>query len=114
MRCWPTGSFANTSRSSLPVFTDPATRRSTVWNQSASDPYPAGPTGYLHGWDVPGVTDTAPLAERAIKRDILLAPGTLFSPTMSLSTKMRFNIAYCQEDQVFRELEVLMRTEAVA
>ena len=63
----------------------------------------------LFAWvDVPGVTDTTPLAEAAAKRDMLLAPGAMFSPGMTPSTKIRFNVAMCQSDEMYRELEVLL------
>ena len=63
----------------------------------------------LFAWmDVPGVSDTTPLAEAAIKRGMLLAPGSMFRPEMTASTKMRFNVAYCQSDEMFRELEALL------
>ena len=69
----------------------------------------------LYAWmDVPGVADSAPLAEAAIKHGILLAPGVLFSPSMAMSTKMRFNVAYCRDDRVIRELEALLSGEGVA
>ena len=67
----------------------------------------------LFAWmDFPGVADTAAVAETAVERGMLLAPGAMFSPEMSPSTKMRFNVAYCQRDEVFRELEALMKETA--
>ena len=69
----------------------------------------------LFAWmDVPGVGDTTPLAEAAAKRNMLLAPGSMFSPNMTSSTKMRFNVAYCRDDEVLRELEALLSTETFA
>ena len=66
----------------------------------------------LYAWlDVPGVADTTALAEAAVKRKILLAPGALFRPNMEKSTKMRFNVAFCQNDGLFRELEALLNAE---
>ena len=63
----------------------------------------------LYAWlDVPGVADTIALAEAAAKRSILLAPGALFRPDMDKSTKMRFNVAFCQNDALFRELDALL------
>lgn len=58
--------------------------------------------------DVPGVADTTSLAEAAAERDMLLAPGAMFRPDMSPSTKMRFNVAFCQSDETFRALEELL------
>ena len=75
-----------------------------------------GPVGdNAHGlfaWmDVPGVADTTPLAETAAERDILLAPGAMFSPEMAPSTKMRFNVAFSRSDELFRELEALLERQ---
>ena len=71
---------------------------------------PAGDdTHGLYAWmDVPGVADTTSLAEAAAKRDMLLAPGAMFRPDMSPSTKMRFNVAFCQSDETFHALEELL------
>ena len=66
----------------------------------------------LFAWlDVPGVTDTIPLAEAAARRDMLLAPGAMFSPDMTLSTKMRFNIAFCQNDSTIRLFEAILKEQ---
>ena len=72
-----------------------------------------GPTGDdthgLFAWmEVPGVADTRDLAKSAAKCGILLAPGAIFSPTMSPSVKMRFNVAHCQGEELFRRLEALL------
>lgn len=65
----------------------------------------------LFAWlDIPGVADTTPLAEAAVDRGMLLAPGALFQPHMEPSPKMRFNVAYCQDDSMFRELDILLNT----
>ena len=70
----------------------------------------AGDDGHgLFAWmDVPGVADTVPLAEAAAKRDMLLAPGAIFSPDTTLSAKMRFNVAFCQSDGMFGRLDALL------
>ena len=75
---------------------------------------PAGDNTHgLFAWmDVPGVIDTVPLAEAAAKRDMLLAPGAMFSPDTSPSTKIRFNVAFCQGDEMYRELEVLLNGQS--
>ena len=67
----------------------------------------------LFAWlEVPGIADTTAVAEAAIERSMLLAPGALFRPNMELSSKMRFNVAFCQNDGMFRELEALLETAA--
>ena len=66
----------------------------------------------LFAWmDAPGVADTAPLAEAAARRDMLLAPGAIFSPDARRSTKMRFNVAFCRGDEMLGRLDALL-TEA--
>ncbi|MET0320644.1 MAG: PLP-dependent aminotransferase family protein [Duganella sp.] len=49
--------------------------------------------------------DTNVLAERAMDEHLLLAPGSLFSPTQLPSTCMRLNVAAMQEPAVWRFLE---------
>ena len=67
----------------------------------------------LFAWlDIPDLVDTAPLAEAAVERSMLLAPGALFRPNMEPSSKMRFNVAFCQDEGMFRELEALMNAAA--
>ena len=69
----------------------------------------ADDTNGLFAWlDVPGVADTTPLAEAAARRRILLAPGAMFRPDMAPSSKMRFNVAFCQNDETYRDLEALL------
>ena len=62
--------------------------------------------------DVPGVADTTPLAEAAARRNMLLAPGAMFSPSMAPSSKMRFNVAFCQSDEMYRELDALLNARS--
>lgn len=45
------------------------------------------------------------LAERAMAEEILLAPGSLFSPTQLPSTRTRLNVATMQEPRVWEFLE---------
>ena len=67
----------------------------------------------LYAWlDIPGLANTTPLAEAAIERSMLLAPGALFRPDMEPSPKMRFNVAFCQDDGMFRELDALLNIAA--
>lgn len=67
----------------------------------------------LFAWmDVPGMADTVPLAAAAVGRGMLLAPGSMFRPEPVPSTKMRFNVAFCQDDDVLGKLESLIREQA--
>ena len=49
--------------------------------------------------------DTNVLTEKAMAHDLLLAPGSLFSPKQLPSTRMRLNVAAMQEPAVWRFLE---------
>lgn len=49
--------------------------------------------------------DTSVLTERAMADNLLLAPGSLFSPTQLSSTRMRLNVAAMQEPGVWKFLE---------
>ncbi|MEV4781139.1 PLP-dependent aminotransferase family protein [Burkholderia sp. LMU1-1-1.1] len=49
--------------------------------------------------------DTSVLTERAMADNLLLAPGSLFSPTQLPSTRMRLNVAAMQEPGVWKFLE---------
>jgi DNA-binding transcriptional MocR family regulator len=49
--------------------------------------------------------DTNVLAERAMAEELLLAPGSLFSPNQLPSTRMRLNVAAMQEPSVWKFLE---------
>ncbi|MES2263086.1 MAG: PLP-dependent aminotransferase family protein [Pseudomonadota bacterium] len=63
----------------------------------------ATPAG-LFAW-VDAGRDTNALAERAMAQDLLLAPGSLFSPNQLPSTRMRLNVAAMQEPAIWRFLE---------
>ena len=49
--------------------------------------------------------DTSVLTERAMADNLLLAPGSLFSPAQLPSTRMRLNVAAMQEPAVWQFLE---------
>ena len=67
----------------------------------------------LFAWmDVPGVADSAPLAEAAVEHGMLLAPGSIFTPDPTPSPKMRFNVAFCQAPATLRLLETLLNSTA--
>ena len=55
-------------------------------------------------WADAGI-DTVPLAERAMAEDLLLAPGSLFSPTQLPSTRLRLNVAAMQDPRAWEFLE---------
>ncbi len=49
--------------------------------------------------------DSLELARQALAQGIRLAPGQLFSPGMNPSLWLRFNVAYCDNDRLFRFME---------
>jgi DNA-binding transcriptional MocR family regulator len=49
--------------------------------------------------------DTQALAQAALARDILLAPGHLFRPDQAPSPWLRFNVAHCDNDRLFTFIE---------
>ena len=51
------------------------------------------------------IEDSLPLAEFALDRGLMLAPGTVFRPNLQPSSWMRFNVAVCDELEVQRQLE---------
>lgn len=59
------------------------------------------PKGGMFAWTrVPGMADTAPLADKAAREEILLAPGKLFRPQMQPSSCLRFNVAYTTDPRL--------------
>ena len=63
----------------------------------------APPAG-MFVWADTGI-DTVPLAERAMAEGLLLAPGSLFSPTQLPSTRIRINVAAMQDPRAWEFLE---------
>lgn len=62
------------------------------------------PAAGMFLWVDAGV-DTNALTARAMQQDLLLAPGSLFSPSQQPSTRMRLNLAALQDPGVWRFLE---------
>lgn len=50
----------------------------------------------------PKLPDATELAYRAGEEDMLLGPGTLFSPAMHPSPWLRFNVSFCEDPNIFR------------
>ena len=59
-----------------------------------------------------GVEDSLPLAEQALSKGLLLAPGTVFRPNLQPSAWLRFNVAVCCDAIVQRLLKSLARGAA--
>ncbi|WP_263145463.1 PLP-dependent aminotransferase family protein [Pseudomonas sp. RIT-PI-AD] len=58
---------------------------------------------------LPDGLDAVDLARRALRHDIVLAPGNAFSLSQSESAFMRFNVAQCTDNRLFEALAHLLR-----
>ncbi|HXV28699.1 MAG TPA: PLP-dependent aminotransferase family protein, partial [Sinorhizobium sp.] len=57
---------------------------------------------------LPDGIDAADLARRALARNVVLAPGNAFSHAQTATGFLRFNVAQCRDERLFRELAVLL------
>jgi len=65
----------------------------------------AEPKGGMFVWaQVPGVSDSVPLATQAAQAGVMLAPGNVFRPQMQASPWLRFNVAYALDPRLERFL----------
>jgi DNA-binding transcriptional MocR family regulator len=60
--------------------------------------------------EVPDGLDSSDVAQRALRRQVVLAPGNVFSVSQTASRYMRFNVAQCRDTRVFDVLEHAMRS----
>jgi DNA-binding transcriptional MocR family regulator len=60
---------------------------------------------------LPDGLDAGEVARRAIAGNVVLAPGNVFSPSQTAAVFMRFNVAQCADERVFKVLERAMREE---
>jgi len=66
------------------------------------------PRGGFYLWcTLPGDLDSADVARSALKENVVLAPGNVFSPTQSMAKFLRFNVSQMTDPSVF---EVLRRS----
>ena len=67
------------------------------------------PRGGMFLWcRLPDGIDAADLARRALSRDIILAPGNVFSLAHSAAQFMRINVAQASDQRLFKELDALL------
>ena len=68
------------------------------------------PRGGMFLWcRLPDGVDAVDLARRALARNMVLAPGNVFSLSQSAARYMRFNVAQAQDPRLFPALENLLR-----
>ncbi|MBA1139350.1 aminotransferase-like domain-containing protein [Mesorhizobium neociceri] len=66
------------------------------------------PAGLFLWCSLPNGVDAAEIARRALADNIVLAPGNAFSLSGTASRFLRFNVAQCQDERIFRVLETAM------
>lgn len=64
------------------------------------------PRGGFYLWcRLPEGTDSAELAQTAVARNVVLAPGNVFSPSQTASAFMRFNVAHMADPRIHAALK---------
>ncbi|RVD41107.1 PLP-dependent aminotransferase family protein, partial [Mesorhizobium sp. M8A.F.Ca.ET.023.02.2.1] len=66
------------------------------------------PAGLFLWCGLPDGVDAADVARRALADNIVLAPGNAFSLSQSASRFLRFNVAQCADERIFKVLETAM------
>lgn len=67
------------------------------------------PRGGFYLWcELPARTDAAKIAQAALKQDLVLAPGNVFSASQSKTSFMRFNVSQMQNDRCYEILNTLL------
>ncbi|ESX89128.1 PLP-dependent aminotransferase family protein [Mesorhizobium sp. LSHC412B00] len=66
------------------------------------------PAGLFLWCSLPDGVDAAEMARRALADNIVLAPGNAFSLSGTASRFLRFNVAQCQDERIFRVLKAAM------
>src|SRR5262249_29678587 len=59
---------------------------------------------------LPEGIDSSEIAVRALKRQVVLAPGNVFSVSHGASRYLRFNVAQCRDRRTFDVLADVMRS----
>jgi DNA-binding transcriptional MocR family regulator len=72
-------------------------------------PYIAEPAGIFLWCRVPDGIDATEVAHRALANQVVLAPGNAFSVSQTAGNFMRFNVAQCDDDRIFKVLKAAMR-----
>ncbi|RUW17399.1 aminotransferase class I/II-fold pyridoxal phosphate-dependent enzyme, partial [Mesorhizobium sp. M1E.F.Ca.ET.041.01.1.1] len=66
------------------------------------------PTGMFLWCRLPDGIDAADIARHALAENVVLAPGNAFSLSHTAGRFMRFNVAQCGDERIFRALEKAM------
>ncbi|TPN59610.1 PLP-dependent aminotransferase family protein [Mesorhizobium sp. B1-1-4] len=71
-------------------------------------PWIEQPAGLFLWCSLPDAVDAAETARRALAANVVLAPGNAFSLSRSASRFLRFNVAQCEDERIFKVLEAAM------
>ncbi|TPI51810.1 MULTISPECIES: PLP-dependent aminotransferase family protein [unclassified Mesorhizobium] len=71
-------------------------------------PWIEQPAGLFLWCSLPDAVDAAEIARRALAANVVLAPGNAFSLSRSASRFLRFNVAQCEDERIFKVLEAAM------
>ncbi|MCA0025548.1 MULTISPECIES: PLP-dependent aminotransferase family protein [unclassified Mesorhizobium] len=71
-------------------------------------PWIEQPAGLFLWCSLPDAVDAAEVARRALAANVVLAPGNAFSLSQSASRFLRFNVAQCEDERIFKVLEAAM------
>lgn len=66
------------------------------------------PAGLFLWCGLPDGVDAAEVARRALSDNVVLAPGNAFSLSRTASRFLRFNVAQCEDQRIFKVLEAAM------
>ena len=66
------------------------------------------PAGLFLWCSLPDGVDAADVARRALADNVVLAPGNAFSLSGTASRFLRFNVAQCADERIFKVLEAAM------
>ena len=71
-------------------------------------PWIEPPAGMFLWCSLPDGIDAADVARRALAENVVLAPGNAFSLSQTASRFLRFNVAQCADERIFKVLEAAM------
>ncbi|WP_373696645.1 aminotransferase-like domain-containing protein [Microvirga yunnanensis] len=74
------------------------------------EPWLEPEAGMLLWCRLPDRLNAADVARHALRGGVVLAPGNVFSPAQTAADFMRFNVAQCGDERVFRILDGAMRS----
>lgn len=67
------------------------------------------PSGIFLWCRLPDGIDATDVAHRALANNVMLAPGNAFSVSQTASSFLRFNVAQCSDERIFKALKTAMR-----